>query len=422
MEKQFEKVFLHVDLDAFFASVEQLDHPEYRGKPVIVGGLPGDRRSVVSTASYEARKYGVHSAMPTFKAVKLCPNGIFVRGNYKRYCQLSNQIMNIFGDFSPTVIQMSIDEAFIDITGTEHLFGTPLETAKKIKSRVKAETGLTVSVGIASTMYIAKIASGYKKPDGITFIPKGRETEFMLSLPLDKVWGAGTKTLERLKALGYSTTKDMYNSSEQLLVTLMGNSTGTFLYNAVRGNKDFIFGEEAKNHSISAETTFIYDLTDLYIMETAIMDLANQIIWRIHKENLRSKTVGLKIRYEDFKTVSIQETSDMPITNADDLYERCKRLLEKKYDKNKGIRLLGVCVSNLEKADEATQGLLFDFGNAKKAKVEKAIFNMESKNPALKLRKARLIDVNRKALGNYYTPEDTTGGEQNSQSHRGPID
>lgn len=397
-EEHFEKVFLHVDLDAFFASVEQNDHPEYRGKPVIIGGLPGDKRSVVSTASYEARKYGVHSAMPTFKAVKLCPNGIYLRGNYKRYCEISNQIMNIFGDFSPTVIQMSIDEAFIDITGTEKIFGSPLETADKIQNRVLKETGLTVSIGIANTMYIAKIASGYKKPKGITYIPKGKETEFMLSLPLDKVWGAGTKTLERMKACGFTSTKDIYKTSKELLITLFGDSTGTFLFNAMRGNKEMIFGEEAKNHSLSTETTFIYDLSNLYVIETEIMNLSNQLIWRMHKNQVRSRTVTVKIRYEDFKTVSIQETSDIYITNADDLYERCKKLFEKKYDKNKGIRLLGISVSNVEKEGTLTQGMLFDFGNEKKSKVEKAIFNMENKNPALKLRKARLINLDKKNL------------------------
>ena len=162
---KFEKVFIHVDLDAFFASVEQHDHPEYKGKPVIVGGIPGDRRAVVSTASYEARKYGVHSALPLAKAVELCPNAIFLRGNHKRYAEVSHKIMSIFKEFSPSVIQMSIDEAFIDLTGTEKLFGPPLEIAKKIKAKVKEQTGLTVSVGIASTMYVAKIASGYKKPE-----------------------------------------------------------------------------------------------------------------------------------------------------------------------------------------------------------------------------------------------------------------
>lgn len=399
MEKNFDRIFIHVDLDAFFASVEQLDHPEYKGKPVIVGGLPGDRRSVVSTASYEARKYGVHSAMPTFKAVKLCPNGIYVRGNYKRYSELSKQIMGIFCDFSPTVIQMSIDEAFIDITGTEHLFGTPVEAAKLLKKKVYEATGLTVSVGIACTMYIAKIASGYRKPDGITFIPKGKETEFMLSLPLEKVWGAGTKTMERLKAYGIKTTKDIYDKSQALLITLFGDSMGTFLYNAVRGNESLQFGEEAKNHSLSAETTFIYDLTDTYIIETALLDLANQIIWRMYNENVRSRTVALKIRYDNFKTVSVQETSELAVTNADDLFERAKRLFQKKYDNESGIRLLGLSVANTESTSTPVQGQLFDFGDRKKAKVEKAIFDMEKKNPALRLRKARLIDINRKTLG-----------------------
>ena len=396
MEEQFDKVYLHVDLDAFFASVEQHDHPEYRGKPVIVGGLPEDRRSVVSTASYEARKYGVHSAMPTFKAVKLCPNGIYIRGNYKRYAEVSAVIMNIFRDFSPTVIQMSIDEAFIDITGTEKLFGPPIDVAHKIKERVKNETGLTVSVGIANTMYIAKIASGYKKPDGITVIPKGRETDFMLSLPLEKLWGAGSKTQERMQSYGIKTIRDIYTKSQSLLITMFGESLGSFLYNAVRGNKDFIFGEEAKNHSLSAETTFEYDLTDIYIIETALMELSNQVIWRMHAENVRSRTVVVKIRYEDFKTVSIRETTESPVTNADDLFERCKRLFGKKYESGKGIRLLGVCAANVENTSVPVQGELFDFGNAKKAKVEQAIFNMENKNPALRLRKARLLNLNTK--------------------------
>ena len=155
-----QKWFVHADIDAFFASVEQLDNPQYKGKPVIVGGKPGDRRSVVSTASYEARKFGVHSAMPIFQAYKLCPNGIYLRGRMKRYEELSAQIMEIFRNFSPNVDQMSIDEAFIDLTGTERLFGSPEETARKIKDMVKNETGLTISIGLASNKYIAKIASG----------------------------------------------------------------------------------------------------------------------------------------------------------------------------------------------------------------------------------------------------------------------
>ena len=407
MQMEFEKVFLHVDLDAFFASVEQHDHPEYKGKPVIVGGIPGDRRAVVSTASYEARKYGVHSALPLTKAVELCPNAIFLRGNHKRYAEVSHKIMGIFKEFSPSVIQMSIDEAFIDLTGTEKLFGPPLEIAKKIKAKVKEQTGLTVSVGIASTMYVAKIASGYKKPDGITFIKKGEEEKFILSLPIEKIWGIGKKTRERLKNVGIFSPADIHGKSISLLTTVFGNGMGTFLYDAVRGGKEITFGEEAKSHSISVERTFEFDVANEYAIETAFMELSAQLIWRMRTENVKAKTVNIRIRYEDFKTITAQESSEIPVLNADDLLERCLRIFNRKYEKGKGIRLLGVGLSGIENSEKPTQAELFDFGNSKKAKLEKALFEMERKNPSLKVRKARLL---------------STEAEQNSLFRRGLND
>ena len=343
-----EKIYFHVDLDAFFASVEQREHPEYKGKPVIVGGIPGDRRAVVSTASYEARKYGVHSAMPLSKAVELCPNGIFLRGNYSLYSSVSQQIMNIFKNFSPLVIQMSIDEAFIDMTGTEKLFGNPYKAALKIKKEIKEKLKLTVSIGISSSMYCAKIASGFKKPDGLTVVPIGKEEEFILSLPMEKLWGVGSKTLAHLKSSGFSSNLDIHEKPLNLLVAVFGQATGTFLYNAVRGNKDMIFGKEAKNHSVSVEKTFDYDLTENYIIETALMELSQTLIRRLYYENSRSRTVAVKIRYEDFTTISVQETTDLPVMNADDLFERSTRLFHKKYTDNKGIRLLGLSLENLE--------------------------------------------------------------------------
>ena len=383
--------FIHIDIDAFFASVEQRDNPTLKGKPVIIGGLPGDRRSVVSTASYEARKYGVHSAMPIFKAYSLCPNGIFIRGNYAHYAETSKQIMQIFSMYSPNVIQMSIDEAFIDLRGTEKLMGSAVEVAEKIKEHVKKETGLTVSCGISSSMYVAKIASGFKKPDGLTFVPDGKEEEFMLSLPLEKLWGAGTKTLERLKNSGLNTTKEIHSKSINLLSTIFGNSMGSFLYSAVRGNKDMVFGEEAKSHSISAERTFEFDLMDRYAIDTSLMELSFHVSWRMHHENCRSRTVCIKIRYDDFKTVSIQETFDVPVNNADDLFEKCKNLYSKKAEQNRGIRLLGVGVLNVESRENLVQGQMFNEKNEKKSKLEKVLFDMENKNPALKVRKARLL-------------------------------
>ncbi|MBQ1714690.1 MAG: DNA polymerase IV [Treponema sp.] len=384
------KVYFHVDLDAFFASVEQLDHPEYRGKPLIVGGIPGDRRAVVSTASYEARKFGVHSAMPIVKAAQLCPHGIFVRGNYQRYQEKSLEVMEIFQNYSPEVIQMSIDEAFLDLTGTSGIFGSAEETAKRLKKEVLEKTGLTVSVGIASTMYVAKIASGLKKPDGLTIVQDGKEEEFMMSLPLEKLWGCGTKTQERLKAAGLKTIKEIHGKSENLLISIFGKGTGSFLYTAVRGNRDLIFGGEAKNHSISSERTFDFDLTDRTSIDTALMELCMNVLYRMHKEHVRSKTVALKIRYEDFTTVSVQQTSEFPVSNADDLYERCKTLFAKKWTAGRGIRLLGIACQNVEDKSVPVQRSLFASADEKKAKVEEAIFAMEDKHPELKIRKARL--------------------------------
>ena len=388
----FPKVFLHVDLDAFFASVEQLDHPEYRGKPLIVGGLPGDRRAVVSTASYEARKFGVHSAMPLATAVKLCPQAIYVRGRYERYEEKSHEVMSIFYNYSPSVVQISVDEAFIDLTGTERLFGKPEDVAKKIKAEVKEKTGLTVSVGMASTMYIAKIASGFEKPDGLTIVKAGDEESFMLALPMNKIWGVGTKTQERLMAAGFRTTRDIYKKSEKLLMTMFGNSMGKFLYDAVRGNNSMTFGGEPKNHSISSEKTFEYDLTERYTIDTEIMSLITDVLYRMHKENVRSRTVALKIRYDDFTTVSVQSTGSRPVMNADDMFQRCQALFTKKYQPGKGVRLLGVSCDNVEDKSVPVQQELFDFGDAKKAKVEEAIYNMEDKNPSIKIMKGRLLE------------------------------
>ena len=198
-----DTVFLHVDLDAFFASVEQLDNPQYKGKAVIVGGLPENRRGVVSTASYEARKYGVHSAMPIQKALELCPNGIYLKPRMTRYYEKSEEVMNIFRAYAPKIQQLSIDEAILDFTGTEKLYGNPVIIAKKIKQEIKEKTGLTVSMGLSSVRYIAKIASGLSKPNGFYVVPRGKEKDFMLSLPLEKLWGVGPKTLQKLKLSGF---------------------------------------------------------------------------------------------------------------------------------------------------------------------------------------------------------------------------
>lgn len=387
---KYSRCFLHVDMDAFFASVEQLDHPEWRGKPVIVGGLPGEPRSVVSTASYEARKYGVHSAMPVSQAVKLCPDGIYTHGNYSRYSEISSSIMKILFQYSPDVNQLSIDEASINLTGTELLFGSPDELALKIKDEIFLCTGLTVSCGLASTSYHAKLASEMNKPDGFYAIPEGKEEDFILHLPLKKVWGLGDKTLQRLNKSGIFTTNDLHEKPLELLKMMLGESSGTFLYNTVHGIYEEK-NEKPKSHSISNETTFPVDLTDIYALETALLELSYSVMFRLLQEKSYSKTVMIKIRYEDFSMVSIQETFEDYISSIDDLFEKAKYLFEKKYEFGRGIRLIGVALENVQDQNAPVQEVLFDFGEKKKKAVENAILKMTQKNPEIKIKKARML-------------------------------
>ncbi|MCR5495659.1 MAG: DNA polymerase IV [Treponema sp.] len=386
---KYQKCFLHVDLDAFFASVEQLDHPDWKGKPVIVGGLPGEARSVVSTASYEARKFGVHSAMPVYQAYKLCPQGIFTHGRHNRYAEISEKVMDTLKKYSPDINQLSIDEASLDITGTELLFGQPEEIAKKIKDEVLLNTGLTVSIGLASNAYLAKIASEINKPNGFYQINPGDEEKFMLELPLKKVWGIGKKTLEKLNHCGFYTTSDIFKQSKELLQKLFGESSGTFLYNSVRG-----IPTEAKtegSHSISAESTFIEDISDLYIAETKLMELCHSVLFRMKKEECLSRTVMIKLRYDDFSTISIRGTEEEYIKNLDQFFDRAKKLFEKKYEQGRPIRLLGVGLENLLSEKDAEQEVLFDFGEKKKEAIEKAILKLKDKHPEVQVKKARLL-------------------------------
>lgn len=387
-----EPVFFHVDLDAFFASVEQLDHPEYRGKPVIVGGEVG-KRGVVSTCSYEARKFGVHSAMPMGKAVALCPDGIYVRGDMSRYHEKSREVMRIFCDFSPGVQQMSIDEAFLDMTGTERLFGKACETARRLKERVRSETGLTVSVGVAPNRYIAKIASGLSKPDGLVVVPLGGEAAFMAGLRLKDVWGVGEKSRARLEAAGLASVTSLLGCSERLLQGILGAAGGSFLHAVLRGNDPGLFVGEASSHSLSTERTFGEDVTDRDTIDTALLELSSEVMFRMLDEGLSGKTVHLKIRYGDFRTVSIQETADRSVNDSVDLFERVRALFARKYEPGEPVRLLGVGLHNVTEGKGADQMYLFDSGNAeKKRKVEEAVHELARKRGKRLVTKARLIE------------------------------
>ena len=381
--------YIHADLDAFYASVEQLDHPDYRLQPVIVGGLPTDRRSVVAAASYEARKFGVHSAMPVAQAYKLCPTGIFLRGRMDRYREKSDEIMAIFADFSPVVQQLSIDEAFIDITGTEGLFGPPAGVAKKLKERVRGETGLTVSVGLASNKYVAKIASGMSKPDGLFVIENGEEEKFMRSLPVEKIWGAGEKTQGIFKKYGLKTCDDIYRLSAGTLASIFGNAFSTFLYRAVRGESAENFDRERGSRSMSTERTFEYDLYDEFTIETVLLDICEALMFRLLSCHLQSATVSLKIRYGDFSTEGIRETFPNPVLTLNELYKRALDLFHRKYQTGRGIRLIGAGLMNLQTGNQASQGDLFEKENEKERRLEESILKINAKYPGAPLRRSR---------------------------------
>ena len=380
---------LHADLDAFYASVEQLDNSEYRGKPVIVGGLPGDRRSVVSAASYEARKFGVHSAMPVVKAFKLCPGGIFLRGRMDRYHEKSNEIMEIFSEFSPDVQQLSIDEAFLELTGTERLFGPVSDTAEKLKKKVFSQTGLTVSIGLASNKYVAKIASGMSKPDGLFIIKPGEEEKFMRSLPVEKIWGAGEKTREIFKKYNLKTCDDIFRLSEKTLKSMFGNALGIFLHKAVRGEAAENFEKERGSQSMSAERTFAYDLFDMFAIETALFNICETLIFRLLSDGVQSATISLKIRYGDFSTENVQETFQEPVLTLNDFYKHVLNLFHKKYQKGRGIRLIGAGLTNLKHGGPARQGDLFDKKKEKERRLEESILKINEKFPKAVLRRSR---------------------------------
>jgi DNA polymerase-4 len=375
-----DAVRFHLDLDAFFASVEQLDHPEWRGKPVIVGALPGGR-GVVSTCSYEARAFGVRSALPIGEAYRLCPQGIYVKPRMDRYSQLSHQVMDILRASAPRFAQMSVDEAYLDLSGTRKLLGPEDEVARRIKAQIWNETGLRVSVGIAPTWYLAKIASDFGKPDGLYHIPAPNVDAFLEALPLKKLHGAGGKTRERLEALGISTVAALRSYTRPELHSLMGENAGEFLWLAARGQADYDPFRVAQSRSLSAETTFGEDTSDLEVLETTLKALCHEVAFRALAEGWKSRTPHLKLRWSDFTTVSAQTTLDHPVVSSTEFYAVVRQLFGARWSPGRTVRLIGVGLAALEEAGSPDQGDLFGGEAQKQGKVEKALADLRKKRP-----------------------------------------
>ncbi|MFM8752352.1 MAG: DNA polymerase IV [Actinomycetota bacterium] len=345
---------LHVDMDAFFASVSELDYPQYRGKPLVVGA---GSRGVVLSANYAARKFGIRAAMPVSRAQRMAPTAIFIPPDHERYSEVSRRVMEIFFEYTPYVEPLSLDEAFLDVTGSRRLFGTGREIAQLIRKRVFEQEKITCSVGISTTKFIAKLASGRCKPDGMLEIVHDRILTFLHPLPVNEIWGVGPKTNEELQRLGLHTVADIANTPVETLKRALGESAGVALYELAwaRDYRDVV--PDAPEKSISAAETFAYDLDDRDEIFRELLRLTERATHRMRKRELRSKTIGLKVRFSDFTTITRSKTVALPINGTHEIYEVAKDLfLALKIDGAR-IRLLGVSLENLSDETGAVEQL-----------------------------------------------------------------
>jgi len=370
MPRTKPRYIVHVDMDAFFAAVEQRDDPSLKDKPVIIGSDPkeGKGRGVVSTCSYEARAYGIHSAMPISAAYRKCPHGVFLRGNMNKYSEASHRVFDILESFTPDIQPVSIDEAFMDITGSNHLFGGPLETCKKIKNAIKSGTGLTASLGMAPNMMTAKIASDIEKPDGLVVVGTDGIREFLDPLPIRSLWGIGPKTAEHLKMFGINTIGELSRMAPRTVEEHLG-AHGSHAWALANGIDDREVEVSDEVGSISNEHTFETDTNDIPALLDTLMRLSEKVSGRLRKSGLKGRTVTLKIRFGDFRTYTRAATLNSSTNFANVIYGTVRKKLEEFDLGSSRVRLLGVKVSNF--TDTAWSGDLFEGSSPRDLKNER---------------------------------------------------
>ena len=343
MNKQ--RKIIHVDMDAFYASVEQRDNPEYRGKPLVVGGLPTGRGGVVAAASYEARKFGIRSAMPSKRAHELCPEVIFVTPRFPAYKEVSARIREIFHRHTDLIEPLSLDEAYLDVTEDKQKIGSAIEIARQIKQAIKDELHLTASAGVSINKFVAKIASDLNKPDGLAFIGPSHIEEFMEKLPVEKFYGVGKVTADKMKGMGLHTGVDLKQLTEEELVRHFGKA-GAFYYKIVRGVDDREVQPDRETKSVAAEDTFAYDLTDVEEMNAELDKIAVLVSSRLQRYELKGRTVTVKIKYGDFKQITRSRSLLQSINDQETISTISKELLLLTEPNNKKTRLLGISLSN----------------------------------------------------------------------------
>jgi len=351
-------MILHVDMDAFYASVEIRERPELRGQPVIVGGTPAGR-GVVAAASYEARKFGIHSAMPTAQAIRLCPQAVLLPCRMDYYAEVSRQIRDIFYRFTPLVEPLSLDEAFLDVTGSQSLFGSSVEIGRQIQREISANLRLVASVGVAPNKFLAKVASDLEKPHGFVVVDPDRIHQFLDPLPVGRLWGVGRVTAKAFQRLGVKTVGDVRNLPLETLQQHFGEQ-GSHLWKLAHGidERPVVPDREAK--SVSHETTFAQDIDDIAILRAWAMELAEQVARRLRSHDQRGRTVQLKVRFSDFQTITRSTTLAHPTNITQEIWQAANEMLTERMPRTRlAVRLLGVGVSGFHHA-ERTQLTLFD--------------------------------------------------------------
>ncbi len=382
------RAIIHLDLDAFFVAVERLDDPRLIGLPVIVAGRP-EARGVVSSASYEARKFGIHSAMPTAQALRLCPHVIIVAGHRDRYVEMSRQVMALLGGYTPLLEPLSIDEAFLDVTGTEAHYGPPAQLARTLQDRILAELRLSASLGVAGNKLVAKIASDFRKPHGITVVPPGEEAAFLAPLPIRKLWGVGQVTARELARLGVETIGDLARLQVEELRLWFGIAHGDGLWRAAHGFDDSPVTPEHEAKSLSREETFAQDIRDPALLRRELLRLSDAVAARLRYHGLRARTVSLKLRYGDFTTLSRQATLAEPTDAGAAIYAQALALFEAAWDR-RPVRLLGVSADNLTQA--ARQLRLFEQQDTRQAQLEAALDRIRARFGEHAIQRASLLE------------------------------
>lgn len=390
------RTILHVDMDAFYASVEQRDHPELRSKPLIVGSDPkgGKGRGIVATCSYEARKFGVHSAQPISQAWRMCPQGIYVQPDMPKYARASECVMRVLLDFSDLVEQVSIDEAFLDVTGSRRLFGDGASIARKIKDRIRSEQRLTASVGVAANKFVAKVASDLRKPDGLVVVEPGREEEFLAPLPVSRLWGVGEKTAALLKDIGLQRIGQIAALDRRYLVDRFGKG-GEHLWELSRGMDDRPVAPEEGYKSIGHETTFEKDTEDERLLHDTLLWLAEKVAQRLRANHARARTIAIKFREADFCTYTRRKTLSVAADTSEEIFPQAWNMVRRLIRRGVAVRLIGVYGSNLE-SEKAGQLALFDQPEQKDRRLAAAVDDITRRYGDSAITRATLVSPGRR--------------------------